>query len=355
MLSVMRGLRLGITGIALALAGAGLLAVGLVDCANPTQIVVEVYSDACQKINTTAISVGRVDSIDNKPPSAFRDGCESARGIGTLTIYPSGANDEELAIKVVAGVETTPTLCAPPGYAGCIAHRRVMRFVPNTSQRVRVTLSLACLNRTCLNGTTCDKGVCTRPEDLNEDGTTRPDAPVEEAGVTSEAGVEDAGPIDPCVGCKGTCANGACTVNCGTVNCDTTENLCAPTLPCTIDCPAAGKCKNILCATSAKCTVTCEGAEGSCGTVKCAAGECAVKCDGTRVCNGDGGIVLDAGGTARLDCKGDHACRYASCNAKVCEMSCDPSGGSKSACPNQLDRPCTQSSDCAKWTVPITP
>jgi hypothetical protein len=357
----MRGLRLGMA--VFALGSAGLLTLGLIDCAEPTQIVVEVYSDACpgptktapgQSINTTAISVGKPDGIDEKPPVAFREGCESARGVGTLTIYPSGANDDEVAIKVVGGVESTPDRCTPPGYAGCIAHRRVMRFIPNTTQRVKVTLSLACLNRTCLNGTTCDKGVCTRPEDLNVDGTTRPDASVEEAGITPEGG--DAAPVDPCLGCKGKCMNGACTVNCGTDNCDTTDNLCAPTLPCTITCPDTNKCKNILCATSAKCTVSCGDKQGSCGRVTCTSNECSVVCNGQESCNTtDGGIVLDAGTKARLECKGDNACTAASCNAPICELYCNPGGGPKFACPPLAGRPCTTSTatGCQNWTTPL--
>jgi hypothetical protein len=57
----MRALRAGLFATCLAAAGVALLA--LVDCAEPTQIVVEVYSDACpgtkgQAINQTGIAVG---------------------------------------------------------------------------------------------------------------------------------------------------------------------------------------------------------------------------------------------------------------------------------------------------------
>lgn len=352
----MRALRAGI--VVTCLAGAGVAALVLVDCAEPTQIVVEVYSDACpgtkgQAINQTGIAVGKSDAIDDKPPSALREGCERAPGVGTLTIYPSDGNDDELAIKVVAGVDTTPDRCFAPGYAGCIVHRRVMRFVPHTTQRAIVRLSLACLNRVCPAGKTCDNGLCKDQNDLLPDGGTRADAETEEAGVTPDAGV-DAAPADPCIGCKGDCTNGACNVDCDTVACGT-GNLCAPTLPCTITCPKTGKCNDVTCTTSARCTVLCGNQQTSCNQVTCNAQECDVRCDGNDSCNGDGGIRLDAGTNGKLTCKGDGACRSASCTAQVCTLSCDPLGGPKSACPGPTDRLCTPTGNCTNWNTPLGP
>ena len=53
----MRGLRatIGIT----CLAGAGIASLALVECAQPTQIVIEVYSDACPGTKAQAIKIGR--------------------------------------------------------------------------------------------------------------------------------------------------------------------------------------------------------------------------------------------------------------------------------------------------------
>jgi hypothetical protein len=354
----MRALRAGLFATCLAAAGVALLA--LVDCAEPTQIVVEVYSDACpgtkgQAINQTGIAVGKSESIDNKPPSALRDGCERAPGVGTLTIYPSGDNDEEVAIKVVAGVDTLPDNCFAPGYAGCIAHRRVMRFVPHTTQRAIVRLSLACLNRTCPAGKTCDNGLCKDQNDLLPDGGTRADAETQEAGSSVDGGVADATvPPDPCVGCKGDCTNGVCNVNCGAVACS--GSVCAPTLPCNITCPATGKCNDIACNTSAKCTVRCGNQPTSCGQVACNANECDVRCDGNDSCKTDGGgIRLDAGTTASLTCDGNNACSSASCNAATCRLSCDPLNGANSACPGAPNRPCTATSNCTDWNSPLQP
>ena len=353
----MRALRTASIVTCLAAGGVALLA--LVDCAEPTQIVVEVYSDACPgtngpAINQTGIAVGKAESIDNKPPSALRDGCQRAPGVGTLTIYPSGDNDEEVAIKVVAGVDTLPDNCFAPGYAGCIAHRRVMRFVPHTTQRAIVRLSLACLNRTCPSGKTCDNGLCKDPNDLLPDGGTRPDAETQETGSVADAGAFDATPLDPCTGCKGDCAAGVCNVDCESVAC--AGSVCAPTLPCNISCPKTGKCNDITCNTSAKCTVRCGNEPASCNQVTCNARECDVECVGNGSCNGDGGAIrLDASTTANLDCNGNQACRYASCNASVCKLRCDPPQGANAACPDLPNRPCTPTSNCTDWTTPLPP
>lgn len=348
----MRGLRRAF--IATGLAALGLVALGLVDCAAPTQIVVEVYSDACpgsgktQTINTTAITIGKPSDIENKPPAATRDDCEQPPGVGTLTIFPSGANDEEVAIKVVGGVDKRPDACQTPDYAGCIVHRRVVRFVPNTTQRLTVRLSLACLNRVCAPGTTCDNGVCKEVTDLLPDGGTKADAETMEASL-AEGGVvgADAGGPDACAGCKGTCTPAGCAVDCKKQACDGTEQ-CSPTLPCNITCDGTGHCNDIHCTTSEKCTVACGSPKTSCDKVTCNAGECAVTCSGTDSCNGDGGIALDAGTKGSLVCDGDNACRSASCNAPDCKLDCNPSNGAKNACPSNSQ--CT--GGCANWNNP---
>ncbi len=351
----MRGLRTALVG-----GGLGALAflgVGLIDCAAPTQIVVEVHSDACpgpgrtgQTINATGIAVGKTDgSIDTKPPSALRPDCEepSRGGVGTLTIYPSGANDEEVAIKVVAGVEVTPDSCQPPNYAGCIVNRRVVRFVPHTTQRVTVVLSLACLNRVCPKNYTCDKGECTAESDLLPDGGTKPDAQVSEAGIADGGVIVDAGGADACIGCKGTCSATGCAVDCKTKSCNADEQ-CSPTLPCTIHCEGTGNCKDVHCTTSDTCTVTCGNPKTSCDKVTCNASECDVTCMGNESCNGDGGIMLNATTKASLKCSGDNACRSAGCSSPDCSLECNPSNGSKNACPP------TSSCDggCNDWNNP---
>ena len=361
MLHGMGWIRAGV--IATAVVGVGILGLGLVDCADPTQIVVEVYSDACpgsgagkgKEILQTGIAVGRPDEIDDKPPSSVRSTCESPskRGVGSLVITPSGEKDEEIAIKVVGAVDTSSAdRCGPaPGYAGCIVQRRIMRFVPNTSVRARVQLSLACLSRTCDEGFTCDQGVCKASRDLNPDGTSRPDAPTKEAGITPEAGT-DAGSPDACAGCFDQCLGGKCTVDCNKAGgCPNTE-LCAKDLPCDISCGTKGNCDDIRCTTSAKCSVNCTGPKDTCSRITCNAAECDVGCKGDKTCETAGGIHLDASISARLRCDGNDACRAAkaSCGSPDCELYCEPLGGGQNACPLDASAPCT--GGCTDWNKP---
>ena len=340
-----------VIGIGLAGVGFGLLA--LPSCAEPTQIVVTVFSDACasKKINRTNVYVGRSSDIDTRPPSAVHDGCETGTGVGSLIVYPSGDKHEEVAIKVVSGIDSSPDLCAPPGHAGCIAQTRVMRFIPNTTQRLVVKLSLACLNRTCPSGTTCDTGVCKQAEDVLEDGGTRDDAATIEAGVV-EASVDGAAP-DPCIGCAGTCTNGVCKVDCAKTSCSAGAELCAPTLPCEIRCAATGACADARCTTTQSCLIDCGDKKGSCTNVSCTAQTCDVRCKGNESCvaGAAGGIVIDAKTKGTLLCDGDKACDKASCAAPTCELSCAPFNGARAACPPPGSRPC--SGGCTQWTNPI--
>ena len=362
----MRWLRTGV--LITSLAGAGVLVLGLADCAAPTQIVVEVFSDACpsptkdaaKTIHDTGIAVSHPSDIDDRVPTALKSGCETPTGVGTLTIYPSGAKDDEVAIKVVGGVTTAPDKCTAPDYVGCIAHRRVVRFIPNQSLHVIVHLDVACLNRTCATGQTCDKGVCKAEADILTDGGTVPNAP------TSEAGVVDAGgpppmdaAVDACFHCQGLCAGGKCKVDCNSaLGC--TGELCAPTLPCEIKCPASDKCNDITCTTNQKCTIDCGNQDNSCRKVACNANECDITCDGTKACqnaNG-GGITLDAGDKGTLTCTGSQACdTTVSCRAPTCDLNCvkPPGNGQNPAsCPSPDASTCF-GPGCKDWNTPKPP
>jgi hypothetical protein len=343
----------------------GLLSALLVHCAEPTQIVVEVFSDACpgpgrpKKLNATNIYVGRVADIDTRPPSAVREGCENDTAIGTLTVYPSGDNQEEVAIKVVTGIDASPNACPAPLHVGCIAQRRVMRFIPNTTQRMVVNLGLACLDRTCPDGTTCADGVCTKSTDVLVNGRTRDDAATVEAGTVDATANDAAPPPDPCKGCLGTCANDLCTVDCSKVACKTGAELCAPGLRCEILCPNTGDCADARCTTTDTCAFTCGPKARACSKISCSAKNCDVHCNGTGSCRsgvvGGTQVTLNASGQATLTCTGENACDKEACNGGVCTLSCNPPyKDNKTACPGMaLTRPCT--GDCTKWNTPIGP
>jgi len=332
--------RLSLRGAAIgALAVLGLFP--MTQCAEPTQIVVEVFTDACptsgksEVIHSTGIAVGTAENIETRRPSSTREGCESATGVGTLVIYPSGATDAEVAIKVLGGVESTPDRCDPPGYAGCIVHRRMLRFIPNVTQRATVRLTLACLNRQCPMGTTCDNGACVADRDVRDDGSTSPDASRQESGIVlppSDGAAPDSG--DSCAGCAGVCAGGVCNVDCSKVACR--GEVCAPTLPCNISCPTPGSCANVMCTTSQKCKIDC-ARDGTCQKLVCVADDCEVDCHGDEACK-NANISLTGTTRALLDCEMRKACATAmtSCTSKKCSLSCDPPSGGNTACPPSI-------------------
>lgn len=345
-------------GVAIGGLGVGVL-LAMTNCAEPTQIVVDVFTDACpgpnkkQSLNSTGIAVGTADNIESRRPSSTTVGCAPGSGsiVGNLTIYPSGNKDDEVAIKVLGGIESTPDRCEPPFYAGCIVHRRQMRFIPNTTQHVTVRLLLACLNRQCPPGFTCDNGACVAPSALLDDGGTIPDADRIESSVVPDA-------ADPCAGCKGDCvAAGAtkkCVVDCSKVDC--AGEQCAKALDCEIRCSKTDKCADVKCTTDKKCTVTCGPEKNSCAKVTCAADECDVHCGlpggADEVCNANGNIILVAVTRASLDCEGKRACKTASCNSGTCTLKCNPAqpkAPQDTACP--ISSPACIGG-CKDWNTP---
>lgn len=361
MLPSMGWLRRGV--VVSCLAGCGVLALGLLDCAEPTQIVVKVYSDACiataktPALNQTGIAVGTPTDIDQRAPSATKVGCEKPQtgGVGSLTIYPSGSKDEEVAIKVVGGIYTTPDRCVAPDYAGCIAHRRVVRFVPNATQEVTVRLTAACLNLTCVAPKTCDDGRCVDETDILDDGTKKPDAASTDPKPTTDAGmpIVDAA-ADACFGCRGLCTpgpGGKCSVKCDSPQ-GCAGELCAKALPCEITCSTADKCNDISCTTDGKCTVKCGTEKGSCRKVVCNAQSCDLECNGNGAC--EGALLLDAGDKGTLDCNGGGSCNgaTASCRGAHCELKCVQGGPpGQQSCPPHEAGTCS-GPDCAKWVNP---
>ena len=332
----------------------------LTQCAEPTQIVVEVFTDACptsgkpEVIHSTGIAVGTAENIETRRPSSTREGCESETGVGTLVIYPSGATDAEVAIKVLGGVESTPDRCDPPGYAGCIVHRRMLRFIPNVTQRATVRLTLACLNRQCPLGTTCDNGACVDDRDVRDDGSSSPDASRQESGIVLppfDGAVSDTG--DPaCAKCAGVCSGGVCNVDCSKVACS--GEVCAPTLPCNITCPKPGNCANVRCTTSRKCKIDC-AKNGTCQKLVCVADDCEVDCHGDDACNVNADISLSGTTRAVLDCRMKKACVTATtfCTGKDCSLDCDPSSGGSNACPQPIGLCVPVVVDaCAGWNEP---
>ncbi len=131
-------------------------------CREPTQITVEVITDvACSDSPQTAVVAGRFGGdFESRPPAAEARGC--AGRVGSVVLIPSGARDEEVAIRVVTGVgDKTPERCIEDGYkGGCIVARRVLRYVPHTPLTVITRMKVACRDLPCEASQTCVDGRC---------------------------------------------------------------------------------------------------------------------------------------------------------------------------------------------------
>lgn len=147
-------------------AAIGLL-LGAVACQEPTQIRLEISADAsCQDIVATSISVGTPADVESRAAVAEHEGCEGGK-VGTLVLIPSGEPDEEISVRIVAGLGKTPAACVADGFkkvaaseVGCIVARRTLRFEPNETVVVSARLSAACLDKPCSAGSSCELGQC---------------------------------------------------------------------------------------------------------------------------------------------------------------------------------------------------
>ena len=342
----MRRARLGVTT---GLVGVGgLLAIGLADCAEPTQIEIDVRTDGCPVVKNTGIAVttpARVDEADLTIFTPRAEGCEARPRdrIGTLVLHPSGAKDAEVAVRIVTGVDRTAQDCGKGPYDGCIVARRILRFVPGTSQKVIVIMSRACVGKDCALGGECQSGQCvsTASDGGLADGAPEPepaDAGDPEAKADAAADA-DAG-VDPCASCTGagtTCNGGMCTIDCAAGADCTGATVCGPGLDCTVRCSAAGVCEDLTCAASAgSCLIECSG-DDACGNIACSAPSCHVNCSQGNRCTGR---ISLTGGDAGLVCSGNNSCGSASvyCDAGSCRLDCSAS------CPDP--RVCSSGAGC---------
>jgi hypothetical protein len=86
--------------------------------------------------------------------------CEGEGQIGTLVVVPSGAKDDLVGVRVVAGIDQTPEECLAKGYEGCIVARRALRFTPHSDLALEVELSSRCKGIACDPRSTCFPGGC---------------------------------------------------------------------------------------------------------------------------------------------------------------------------------------------------
>ncbi len=332
--------------------GCVLIVLGASNCAEATQIIVEVRADPalCNHPEglETGIAVAAVANVNTEELEIFQSRCTADRTVGRLTITPSGEKDAEVAIRIVAGVGIPAGECHPPKWEHCILARRTIRFIPRKANYLTVYLSPACIGKAC--GTKeCERGACVDPEDIPQDGGVvdpRDAGDLDPRDADAEDGsfILDAGE-DACVLCSGTgktCDGKKCTVDCDEVGCRN-RTPCPPQLDCELTCPNSGQCEGTRCGGSAgACTFDCTGA-GACNGIQCSRASCRVNCENQPLsCNN---VQFD-GGNNDVKCSSNDqvTCDNVSCSGTVCKRTC---GQNNVAC--GLGGSCAEASNCTAW------
>lgn len=301
------------------LGGAALFAAVLASasCQTPTQIVVDVRTDACPQVKTTDVAVGSSESalVQKGETQTSVKGCYSPDNgkIGTLVLLPDGNEDKEVVFRVVTGITKPASECKAEGEKGCIFAKRRARFIENEIVPVLVVMSTLCDGVACGEGTSCNAttGQCDatpcvgsgceqgRP-DAGTDGNGAMDAALD--GVVFDPG--DAG-CSTSKGCKGICASGVCKVECTTANPCTSP--CQPGLPCNVLCLEKGACNGVSCGNASECKIYCK-AKDACDGVRCgSAGTCNVECTAPGGCKNEVFCSTDSP-TCEVTCVGGAAC-----------------------------------------------
>jgi hypothetical protein len=281
------------------------LAVAASRCRTPTQLVVDVSTDApCDRLVTGIYVAGTSAGTDlGDLPVVTKPACERPGFIGSAVFLPTGADDEAFALKVVTAVGVSLEDCRR-GSASCIVERRAVRYSSGDVVRIAISMDQQCIGVVCPGTERCQSGTCVPCSDCVDQGgidAAPTDAGASDGGV-GDAGLEAAAPLAPSCSevCPDACDSGKpCSRTCK--NC--TGIVCPPGLPCEVHCTLDGGCVDIDCGEASSCKVTCAD-PNSCNGVRCDGPSCTVMCPKSNACQG----VTQMGGASNVLTCGDNAC-----------------------------------------------
>ncbi len=277
-------------------------------CRTPTQIVVEIESDQCARLHSTDVTVATDESAlaAKSVSDASRVGCVSPPQIGKVVLVPDGADDKEVVLRIVSGLDKPASTCRE-GDEGCIVARRRARFVPNEIVHVSVVMSLTCQRVVCGAGESCDP--------LTGNCVDLPNG----AAPAADGGLADASPLDD--------AGTSCTGSGCTFECDAPRQCkvmpCQPGLPCVINCNTPEACEDVDCGAASSCEVHCK-VDGACRGklgIRCRdATSCKVDCASRSACKGP--VLCSCKGPCTVTCSADRCDSQTvfCCNQGSCTM-----------------------------------
>ena len=158
----------------------GLIAASVASCLDPTQITLDVRTDVrCELVRGLTIVGGRPGAVEGAPPTTETTRCLPSGEIGTLVATPKETKSDNVAFKVVMGVDRPVADCkSEDGYKGCIIQRRQVAFVPRTPITLPVYMLLVCVGVPCDENSTCAaNGKCVPAKITDPERCVRPSVP----------------------------------------------------------------------------------------------------------------------------------------------------------------------------------
>jgi hypothetical protein len=148
--------------ISIGLLGAGL---GIGSCLGPTELRLHVHTnvpctDSAQWKGVAVYTGVPGESLEAKAPALTTTSCDENGQVGSLVVVPSGSKDDEVGLRVVAGLSYHPEECASHQYQGCIVARRAVRFDRHTALDLDIELTSDCVGFGCDATHTCVAGTC---------------------------------------------------------------------------------------------------------------------------------------------------------------------------------------------------
>jgi hypothetical protein len=148
--------------ISVGLLGAGL---GIGSCLGPTELRLHVHTnvpctDSAQWKGVAVYAGVTGESLEAKAPALTTTSCDKDGQVGSLVVVPSGSKDDEVGLRVVAGLSYKPEECASHQYQGCIVTRRAVRFDHHTALDLDLELTSDCVGLGCDATHTCVAGAC---------------------------------------------------------------------------------------------------------------------------------------------------------------------------------------------------
>jgi hypothetical protein len=123
-------------------------------CLGPTEIVVDVTTNACPSLSSTDVYIDGQQVTSAKTPACDPNDPLATIDVGTITVLPTHGIDSHVDIAIVGNVGGT---CASPDTTDvqCIVARRSLSFTPHQRLDLPIFLDSACAGLKCLPDQTC--------------------------------------------------------------------------------------------------------------------------------------------------------------------------------------------------------